>query len=213
MNFASRPGKRPDFAARSRFVCKRAGWTPALILACGMVALCLGLAVPAHSGTLELKDAVVITSPALTAREKKAVRLLVEEVEKRTQAKLPVMSAWPTSNVPVIAVGSQSALKEFAGPYAKELLAVRKTIGPEGYRLCVKRGARNPAVYVIGADERGVLSGVGGLLRELRLQPGSATLSDDLDIITVPRQPLSGIQPGGEHNEVRPIKPATSVPR
>ena len=79
---------------------------------------------PAHA--LDLKNAVIVTPPSLSGPEKKAVTMLVEEVEKRTQVRWPTMTAWPSSNAPVIAVGNRSLLKDFAGPYSKELLAVRK---------------------------------------------------------------------------------------
>lgn len=145
---------------------------------------------------LDLKNAVIVTPPNLAGPESKAVTMLVEEIAKRAEVRLPTMTAWPTSNVPVIAVGNRSTLREFAGPYAKELLAVRKASGPEGYRLCVKRGAASSGVFVIGDDARGVLFGVGRLLRELRMSPGSVTLANDLDIITAPKYPLRGHQLG-----------------
>ncbi len=106
------------------------------------------------------------------------------------------MTTWPSSNAPVIAVGNRSLLKAFAGPYSKELLAVRKVIGPEGYRLCVKRGSVSSGVFVTGDDARGVLFGVGRLLRELHMSSGSVTLADDLDISTAPKYPLRGHQLG-----------------
>lgn len=122
--------------------------------------------------------------------------MLVEEVEKRTRLIWPAMNTWPSSNAPIIAVGPASELVKFAGPYSKELLSVRHAGGPEGYRLCVKRGAASSAVFVIGNDERGVLFGVGRLLRELHMQRGGATLSDDLDVTTAPKYPLRGHQLG-----------------
>ena len=122
--------------------------------------------------------------------------MLTEEVEKRTRLIWPAMNTWPSSNAPVIAVGLTSELAKFAGPYSKELLSVRHASGPEGYRLCVKRGAASSAVFVIGNDERGVLFGVGRLLRELHMQRGSATFGDDLDVITAPKYPLRGHQLG-----------------
>lgn len=146
------------------------------------------------AGALDLKHAVVVSPPGLSGPEQKAVTMLVEEIEKRTRARLPAMRAWPSSNAPVIAVGNRSILKEFAGPYSKELLAVRKAIGPEGYRLCVKRGAASSAVFVIGDDARGVLFGVGRLLRELDLRPGSLSINDDLDLATAPKYSLRGHQ-------------------
>ena len=145
---------------------------------------------------LDLSNAVIVFPASLSATEKKAVTMLVEEVEKRTHLLLPTMTAWPQSDAPVIAVGNLSTLQQFAGPYVKELLSVRKAAGPEGYRLCVKRGAASAGVFVIGDDARGVLFGVGRLLRELHMQHGSARLSDDLDITTAPKQRLRGHQLG-----------------
>jgi len=150
----------------------------------------------AQLNALDLQNAVVVSPPSLSGPEKRAVTMLIEEVEKRTHMLLPTMTAWPASNAPVIAVGNLSTLQQFAGPYSKELLAVRKASGPENYRLCVKRGAASPAVFVIGDDARGVLFGVGRLLRELHMQSGSANLADDLDITTAPKYPLRGHQLG-----------------
>jgi hypothetical protein len=145
---------------------------------------------------LDLRSAVVVAPADLPARQRQALTLLIEEAEKRTGIRWPQMTTWPASNVAVIAVGDRFLLSQFAGPYSKELLAVRQTIGPEGYRICVKRGAASPGVFVIGDDERGVLFGVGRLLRELHLQSGSVTLTDDLDIKTAPKYRLRGHQLG-----------------
>ena len=165
------------------------------LIAKGIVLLTL-LAGFVTARALDLKNAVIVTPLDLSGPERKAVTMLVEEVEKRTQVLLPTMTAWPSSNAPVIAVGNRATLPQFAGSYVKELLAVRKAAGPEGYRLCVKRGAANSGVFVIGDDSRGVLFGVGRLLRELHMQPGSVTLADDLDLTTAPKYPLRGHQLG-----------------
>ncbi len=158
--------------------------------------LCAWLAGPTLAPALDLKQAVIVTPTGISGPENKAVVMLIEEIEKRTQVSLPRMTAWPTSNVPVIAVGNLAALPQFAGPYSKELLAVRKAVGPEGYRLCVKRGAASAGVFVIGDDARGVLFGVGRLLRELHLQRDRLNLADDLDLSTAPKYPLRGHQLG-----------------
>ena len=161
------------------------------------LALLLGgmlFAFPARA--LELHHGVIVTAPDASPRQHQAARMLIEEAEKRTGIRWPQTNAWPAAGTPVIAVGNLAALRQFAGPYSKELLAVRKPAGPEGYRLCVKRGAASPGVFVIGDDERGVLFGVGRLLRELRLGPGSALIRDDLDLTTSPKYPLRGHQLG-----------------
>ncbi len=163
--------------------------TPLALLIGGVLS-----AFPAHA--LELRNVVIVTAPDASPRQHHAVRLLLEEAEKRTGIRWPQTNAWPAAGTPVIAVGDLPALRQFAGPYSKELLAVRKPAGPEGYRLCVKRGAASSGVFVIGDDERGVLFGVGRLLRELRLGQGSAIVQDDLDLTTAPKYPLRGHQLG-----------------
>ncbi|MBP9899965.1 MAG: hypothetical protein KBH45_00790 [Verrucomicrobia bacterium] len=166
---------------------------PLIVRGIVLFTLLAGLAL-AHA--LDLKNAVIVTPPDLSGPERKAVTMLVDEIEKRTQVRLPAMIVWPSSNAPVIAIGNRSMLREFAGPYSKEFLAVRKAIGPEGYRLCVRRGAASSGVFVVGDDARGVLFGVGRLLRELHLQRDSVKLADDLDLATAPKYPLRGHQLG-----------------
>lgn len=143
----------------------------------------------------DLNNAVVVRPPNLSAQEQKAVTMLVEEVEKRTHIRWPVTEHWP-SNIPVIAVGPRSELSAFAGPFALELERRSQPPAPEGYRLRAKETRGNPAALVIGNDARGVLFGVGRLLRELRMERGSATLPAGLDIQTAPKYKLRGHQLG-----------------
>jgi hypothetical protein len=148
--------------------------------------------------TLELTNAVVVFPSNLSGPERKAVTMLVQEVEKRTRIRWPELRAWPAaepSAAPVIAVGPKSQLDAFGGPYAGELRSARVDAA-EGYRLCVRHNPDQPAVLVIGNDARGVLFGVGKLLRELHLRPGSITLTQESDLATAPKYPLRGHQLG-----------------
>src|SRR5205807_8095400 len=52
------------------------------------------------------------------------------------------------------------------------------------------------AVFVVGNDARGVLFGVGRLLREMHLARDRVTLADDLRLASAPRYPLRGHQLG-----------------
>lgn len=148
------------------------------------------------TSALDLRPAVVVSAPNASGRERQAVTVLVEEVEKRTGIRWPQRTAWPMTNVPVIAVGLRSAVREIAGPHATGLLSLSTPEAAEGYRLCVRKTEHNPAVVVLGHDERGVLFGVGNLLRELRMARGHATVRDDLDLTTAPKYPLRGHQLG-----------------
>jgi hypothetical protein len=152
---------------------------------------------PAHGADLDLGQAVVVAPANLTGPEAKAITVLVEEVAKRTLIRWLVSPTWPAEPAPVIAVGPASSVNALAGPFAQKLASRPALKGAEGYRICVeKEGRAAPAVFVLGNDARGVLFGVGRLLRELRLTRGKATLADGLDVATVPRYPLRGHQLG-----------------
>jgi hypothetical protein len=68
--------------------------------------------------------------------------------------------------------------------------------GPEGFRLQTLTRPAGTVVTVCGADERGVLFGVGELLRKLRMAKGRAALPNSLDIRSAPKYKLRGHQLG-----------------
>ncbi len=150
----------------------------------------------APSATIALDRAVVVTATDLSRQERTAVRVLVEEVERRTAIRLAVATTWPAADVPVIAVGTWSTAPRWAGA-ARDALATGARPGPEGFRLRGDAAVRASAtVLVAGVDSRGLLFGVGRLLREAHLTPGLFTLPRDLAIDTAPVVPIRGHQLG-----------------
>src|ERR1700719_2936109 len=111
----------------------------ALLLLAGSVAS------PTARGTeLDLRKAVVVTPDNLGKSEVHAVRMLTEEVQKRTLLRWEVKHAWPAEAVPAIAIGPEHALRGFAGPFAGEL--ARRPEGSaaahaEGFRIAVCKGS------------------------------------------------------------------------
>ncbi|MGB9605790.1 MAG: hypothetical protein ACPL88_07935, partial [Bryobacteraceae bacterium] len=142
---------------------------------------------------LNLNQAVVVTPARLADPEQKAVTMLVEEVEKRTGIRWPVAPRWPSGSQPVIVVTPASSLPEFRGRYENEPAA---STGVEGYRLWTGQVSGAPSVWVVGNDSRGVLFGVGGLLRSLRMKKGAVTLDGPLRVSTAPAIKLRGHQLG-----------------
>lgn len=71
-----------------------------------------------------------------------------------------------------------------------------RTPGREGYALHSWTAGNSPNVAVAGADERGVLFGVGGLLRALRMSKQTIRAPGALNVATAPRYPLRGHQLG-----------------
>jgi hypothetical protein len=98
--------------------------------------------------------------------------MLVDEVEKRTGIRWPISDSKTTG----IRIEVRS---QHSGP-------------PEGYRI----GVSQNFVQVAGNDARGVLFGVGRLLRELRMEKGAVSIDDAWSETSAPRYPLRGHQLG-----------------
>jgi len=149
------------------------------------------LVLPGGASALDLTHAVVVAPAGLSRLEKMAVTLLVEEVEKRSQIRWEVRSDDPGKGV-VVALGQTASLQGIAG--LKLEPSTNQTA--EGFRIRVNRDAQESSVTIVGNDSRGVLYGVGYLLRQLHLTPGRITVADELAVSTAPRYPLRGHQLG-----------------
>ena len=135
------------------------------------LATLLLLTLATSSGAVVLTTATVDAPADWKGPARKAVQMLTEEVEKRTQVPLQIGSG---------ANGARIRLSIAQG-------------GPaEGYRLRTS-GA---GVEITGNDERGLLFGVGQLLRTASLSRGEFRIDDNIDIVTSPKYALRGHQLG-----------------
>lgn len=116
---------------------------------------------------IDLTRATVV-SPSQT----KAVEMLRDEVEQRTGVRWAYSAKAPAGGLAI-------TLSQAAGP-------------AEGYRLDVTA----TGVNVQGSDSRGVLFGVGYLLRKLEMRKGQILLRTDASITTAPETKLRGHQLG-----------------
>ncbi len=152
----------------------------------------------AYGGEIDLSRAVVVVPDGMSGPENKAVRLLVEEVRARAGIAWEVVLRWPSSAVPIIAIGPDRLLRSDTSPI-RDHIPLQPTAGDarEGYRIRTLRGGNDaPAVLVAGNDARGVLFGVGRLLLAMNMSPGKVTLAEPLDRTSAPKYPLRGHQLG-----------------
>jgi hypothetical protein len=166
---------------------------PVLVLY-GMAWLLVCATAPAKP--LELRDAVVVVPPGLSRPEQNAVRMLIEEVARRTHVTWQIAQSWPTSNIPVIAVCPMAALDRLPGSATTRPIRPQQPGPAEGYQISARDEGSNPTVYVLGNDARGVLFGVGRLLREFHLRRDSVLLDDLPEVISAPKYKLRGHQLG-----------------
>jgi hypothetical protein len=143
--------------------------------------------------TIDLTQATIITPKNMTGPENKAILMLIEEVEKRTRIKLKRSEGWTDGNNPVIVVGRTPAVREIAGKFIGRLAENNKA---EGYQIRIEKSGKSPVVTIAGNDSRGVLFGVGHLLRTLVMDKESISLPADFNVVTAPKYPLRGHQLG-----------------
>jgi len=127
------------------------------------------------NSALDLTRAVVVAPANFSGPENKAVQMLVEEVEKRSQVRLLRAAQTPNDGAPVIALSRGN-----------------NTAPREGYQIKTDGNG----VTILGNDARGVLFGVGHLLRSLHLTKNKITLPAALNLTTAPKYPVRGHQLG-----------------
>src|ERR1035437_8939667 len=166
-----------------------------------------GFAMPANAGDVpspdpksmeDLNNAVVVAPHGLSKREQKAVQVLIEEVEKRTAIRWSISEdVQPQSSGTKILVGSQQSLR---GSHAALLWELNPgsewPSEAEGFLLRTVRRPAGSVIAILGADERGVLFGVGEFLRKISMAKGKAYAPLTLDIQSAPRYRLRGHQMG-----------------
>jgi hypothetical protein len=150
-----------------------------------------------RGGEIDLGQAVVVVPDGLSSTESKAVQVLVEEVRKRSRIGWDTIIRWPTRSVPVIAVGPARLLDSFPKEYRQRVASQPAGKEQDGFRIqTVNEAGSMPIVAVVGNDSRGLLFGIGRLLRELRIAPGRVVLPESLNLASAPKYPLRGHQLG-----------------
>jgi len=129
----------------------------------------------------DFSSATVVTPAGMSGPEQKAVALLVDAVRDRTRLTWPVATATPGTGKAIVVI---------------KRAAAGAKLPAEGFRLRTFDNGGAPGVEITGNDERGILFGVGGLLRKLEMRRDSVTLPASLDIATAPKYALRGHQLG-----------------
>jgi hypothetical protein len=157
-----------------------------------LVSLCsLLLLGSARASTLDLKDAVIVTSAEASITVEKAAQMLAEEILARTQARLGTVTEWRSGRGPAILLGTPGQLERLAGNLVTRLVTAPD--GDEGFRVQVV----DNAVVIAGNSDRAVLFGAGYLLRHLKMRYGKIVEVDSgLRVATAPKVSLRGHELG-----------------
>ncbi len=160
------------------------------------VALVLAFFISApFASALDLSTATVVVQPGNQPLvTQTAVSVLVEEVERRTDIKLPVSTKVPETGPAILlySVRNQAGAAPSFPTSMTDYSVLKAANAAESYTI-VTTGSD---ILIDGADPRGILYGVGRLLRNLDWGKGSLKLVAPLNVSSSPDHSIRGHQLG-----------------
>lgn len=129
---------------------------------------------------LDLRHALVEVTDQSIRLVQKAAQVLVEEVAKRTRHQWPITIEPIGGNRPTIVLKVSEAANQPA----------------DGFQMRTQLAQGVPQIDIVGNDARGLLFGVGYLLRHLQMSKGQVFLAEPLNLTTAPHYALRGHQLG-----------------
>ncbi len=145
--------------------------------------------------SLDLSKATILVSKEIKGpMHETAGNVLAEEIERRTTIELEKSNGWGSNTTIALVLQGEADVFGEKVPYAKD--ADKKHIKKEGYRIVHQKDGKKDILWIIGADARGVLYGIGKLLRIAQMELGHIKIANNLDITSAPEYPLRGHQFG-----------------
>ena len=145
--------------------------------------------------TIDLSKAAIIASPTIHSPVREtAIRVLQEEVAQRTSIYLPLASRF--GKTPIIALATINDMEINGIPIPKRTGTNLPEAKSEGLRICLDQTGSHEILWLIGADDRGVIFAVGQFLRTTWLSKKKIVFNKQNEIATAPAYPIRGHQIG-----------------
>ncbi len=151
----------------------------------------------AYSAKIEFSNVCIIVSSDIKPQvQQSAIRILQEEVQKRSGLSLTKINRWQEANQVTIAL-ALTETKKLSGiaPPKREDKSLPEW-QPEGYRVLEQQSDNKRILWIIGKDSRAVIFGIGELLRNADIMEGKFLIEESIDISTSPVSSLRGHQIG-----------------
>ena len=143
--------------------------------------------------TLDITNARIYTALTDGRVLRRSIEIVQQEVKKRSLLEWPAVGRLPSDGKPYIGIALESDLSGFPLRIRDDLRRM-PAIGSEGFKLLVL--PETNAVFIVGKDARGILYGIGRLLRKMEMTPGQVLVPSDLAIAESPRYSIRGHQMG-----------------
>ena len=145
--------------------------------------------------TADLSKAVIIVSDQIKSPVKEtAIRVLQEETAQRTGIQLRVSSKAESPVIIILAKTSDVAVDGIPAP--ARIGENQPETKAEGFRISLDNSTGKQILWLIGADERGVIFSIGQFLRTATLMKNKINFEKKNEIATAPAYPIRGHQIG-----------------
>lgn len=141
---------------------------------------------------LDLSDAAILVSQSLKSDIQGQV--LAEEIAKRTGIQLKINEDRTGKTIIALALSGDTEVENFTISKKEDVNSPENK--KEGFRLFYENKNGKNIIWVLGADNRGVLFGVGKLLRIAEMRNGKILLEKGIDISDSPEYAIRGHQFG-----------------
>ena len=144
---------------------------------------------------VNLSKATILTSKSnQSSLRETAIRVLQEEVMKRTSISLSANSESSDSPLILFASLTDTEIGGFIVPKRKG--ANLPETKAEGFRMVLEKSGSREILWLIGGDDRGLLYAAGQFLRTAELTPNKIVFNKSNEIATSPEYPIRGHQFG-----------------
>jgi hypothetical protein len=144
-----------------------------------------------------LSDASIIISPNIKAPVRETLaEILCEEVRNRTSLEWQEAGKWDQDKEAIIAIALSGDKKLYGKAVPQRSKNNHAEYNPEGYRVLTSTHNGSKIIWIIGADARATVFGVGHLLRNTVMLNNQAYLDGPVDVATSPDQAIRGHQLG-----------------
>jgi hypothetical protein len=144
---------------------------------------------------LDLSKATILVSKEIEKPMNETVAaVLKEEIEKRTSIELVRANDWNSNTT--IALALQDDTQVFGKKVPSSIGTDKSAIKKEGFRIFHEQDGKKDVLWIIGANARGVLYGIGKLLRIAKMESEQINVANALDLVSAPEYALRGHQFG-----------------
>lgn len=143
--------------------------------------------------SLDFSSAVIVLH-GKSERLPEYAAVLQEELEKRVEKPFPILKAEKANQTAILL----TQFRDIPGlpENWKQLLRGVQEMPNEGFNVLIDTSSATPKTIIVGQDDRGLLYGIGHLLRKMNWSKHQLLLSQTIEKSTAPVYPIRGHQLG-----------------